>query len=194
MLRNRGRLCCGIVADSQVVGLGATVGLTTTLLVGLYSQVRGLWASLRTALAAHSLRLKASNAFPRTCSFLHSMPLPPHMPHCTAKPLRPVGPPAVTPRSLPHDTPQARIYLAIGRDGLLPAEVGRVDAESGAPVAAQILAGAVAVPLAVSARPDLRLDSNSALLELLISFAACPANPATLNPTRAPHWVFFRLP
>ena len=116
------------------------------------------------------------------------------MPHCTAKPLRPVGPLAVTPRSLPHDTPQARIYLAIGRDGLLPAEVGRVDAESGAPVAAQILAGAVAVPLAVSARPHLRLDSNSALLELLISFAACPANPATLNPTRAPHWVFFRLP
>ena len=43
---------------------------------------------------------------------------------------------------------QARIYLAIGRDGLLPAAVGRADAVSGAPVAAQLLAGGLALPLA----------------------------------------------
>jgi hypothetical protein len=71
---------------------------------------------------------------------------------------------------------QARIYLAIGRDGLLPAAFGEISDRSGAPVAAQLLCGALALGMAAV------LDVHH--LASILSIGGPWASPAWLASSR----------
>ena len=87
---------------------------------------------------------------------------------------------------------QARIYLAIGRDGLLPAAFGEISDRSGAPVAAQLLCGALALGMAAV------LDVHH--LASILSIGGPWASPAWLASSRllaprvATPRMFFRPP
>nr|GLL40761.1 cationic amino acid transporter 9, chloroplastic [Ipomoea trifida] len=98
----------GLTYVSVLISVGAIAGLTTTLLVGLYVQVRRI-------------------------SFLSSGLLQIHMERS---------------KSLEFSGEQSRLYLGLGRDGLLPSLFARVHPTRHTPVYSQVWVGIVAIILA----------------------------------------------